>query len=305
MTMVFLRLSRRGGRRLPGLVLLLVLAAALPAAAAAADGMADLCRRLRAERRLDEAVVDRYLGRRPPVVDAGIIAKNLKQVEKKASYDYFLTRKPLEQAVAFLQENRRWLEAMEKKSPVSKELVVAIFLVESHFGRYGGRYPLLQVFTSLALCQQEPLLRRTYELLRREHPRLSYQWLQRRAARKSSWAYQQLLALLQMTDKVDIAALKGSWAGAFGVPQFIPTSFLQYGVDGDGDGTIDLYNYRDAAASVMHYLARHGWRPGLAPERQRQVIMTYNHSRLYADTILAIRDRLRRTAGRASAARPS
>ncbi|MBN2331544.1 MAG: lytic murein transglycosylase [Deltaproteobacteria bacterium] len=254
--------------------------------------MDGLINRLQAEKDIDSRLIHKYLVVNPVVLDHAIIAKNLKQVEKKASYDYFLTDKPLQLARNFLDQNHDWLTKMETGSPVPKELVVAIFLLESHFGRYDGRYPLLQVFASLSLCDQEPVLQQTYDLLCQSYPQLDYQWLVKRATRKSSWAYGQLKALLQMGEKVDVAELKGSWAGAFGIPQFIPASLLSYGVDGNGDGRIDLYDYHDAAASVVNYLERHGWQPHMTADQEEKIIWSYNHSALYVKTILAIRNHL-------------
>ncbi len=252
-----------------------------------------LADRLAREKDVDPQVVERFLRVPGLTADPAIVAKNLKQVERQASYDYFLRPKPLTLAREFLKSNLSWLEKMEERFAVPKELVAAIFLVESHYGTNGGKYPLLRVFVSLSLCDREPLLRQTYSLLKKQYPDMDYQWLAGRAARKSSWAYGQLKALLKMRDKVDIVHLKGSWAGAFGIPQFIPTSFLAYAVDGNGDGRIDLYLYQDAAASVMNYLRRHGWRGKMSPKKEEKVIWSYNHSKLYVSTILKIRDRLR------------
>ncbi len=251
-----------------------------------------LANRLSAEKDIDPQAVKHYLIETNLVVDPAIVAKNLKQVEKQASYDYFLSEKSLNLAQKFLKNNASWLKKMECRFSVPKELVAAIFLVESHFGNNKGRYPLLKVFTSLSLCDQEPLLHQTYELLKQSYPEIDYQWLARRAARKSSWAYGQLKALLKMRKKVDISQLKGSWAGAFGIPQFIPSSFLSYAADGNTDGIIDLYLYQDAAASVMNYLSRHGWKGKMTAAKEKKAIWSYNHSRLYVRTILAIRDQL-------------
>jgi len=254
--------------------------------------MSVLVNRLGAEKDIDPQIVERYLIESSLVIDPAIVAKNLKQVEKQASYDYFLTEKPLNLALEFLKNNASWLKKMESRFSVPKEVVAAIFLVESHFGTNGGRYPLLKVFTSLSLCDQEPLLRQTYDLLKQSYPDMDYRWLAKRAARKSYWAYGQLKALLKMRRKIDIAQLKGSWAGAFGIPQFIPSSFLSYAVDGNDDGIVDLYLYQDAAASVMNYLNRHGWKGKMTPEKEEKTIWSYNHSKLYVSTILSIRDQL-------------
>lgn len=276
-------------------VLLLLVLFPISVQVTLASGQTDvtaLANRLGAEKGIEPQVAERYLIKTGLVIDPAIVAKNLKQVERQASYDYFLTEKPLNLALDFLKNNSSWLDKMEQQFSVSKELVAAIFLLESHFGTNGGRYSLLKVFTSLSLCDQEPLLRRTYNLLKQSYPEIDYQWLAKRAARKSSWAYGQLKALLKMRQRVNIAQLKGSWAGAFGIPQFIPSSFLSYAVDGNDDGTIDLYLYQDAAASVMNYLSRHGWKGKMTSEKEEKVIWSYNHSKLYVQTILAIRDQL-------------
>lgn len=263
-----------------------------PVFASGKTAVSILASRLGKEKGIDLQVFNRYVAESGLVVDPAIAAKNLKQVERQASYDYFLHEKPLNLARKFLRDNASWLKKMERHFAVSKELVAAIFLVESHFGTNGGRYPLLQVFTTLSLCDQEPLLHQTYNLLKKSYPDMRYQWLAKRAARKSSWAYGQLISLLKMRQKINIAQLKGSWAGAFGIPQFIPSSFLAYAVDGNNDGTIDLYLYQDAAASVMNYLSRHGWKGKMSPEKEEKAIWSYNHSKLYVHTILAIRDHL-------------
>ncbi|MBN2232189.1 MAG: lytic murein transglycosylase [Deltaproteobacteria bacterium] len=274
------------------LALLLFIAASVPVRAENAP-VAKLAARLQQEPELDPAVVDRLFG---PVVSVNIelIAKNLKQVEYKASYDRFLEPGRLDRARNFLDRHGDWLARLERNSPVPRELVAAIFLVESHVGEYRGTWPLLEVFTSLAVCNREPFFQETYRLLRKTYPDLDRDWLRRRADRKADWAYGQLRALLAMHGVIDVDEVKGSWAGAFGVPQFIPSSYHRYGMDGNGDGRIDLYDFTDAAASVMHYLEAHGWRRDLPRERQEDVLYAYNHSRLYCRTILAIRDALSR-----------
>ena len=78
---------------------------------------------------------------------------------------------------------------------------------------------------------------------------------------------EQLIAALKIVSQghIGLHAMKGSWAGAMGQCQFIPTSFLAYAADGDGDGRMDIWtNKADVFASIANYLRRVGWRPGLA-----------------------------------------
>ncbi|HWR98845.1 MAG TPA: lytic murein transglycosylase, partial [Candidatus Methanoperedens sp.] len=93
-------------------------------------------------------------------------------------------------------------------------------------------------------------------------------------------------------EKLDLPALEGSWAGAFGMSQFIPSSYWGYAVDGNGDGRADLYTVADAAFSVGNYLRSFGWRQGLTEEQRRGVVRRYNNSELYAATVLEVAARL-------------
>ena len=85
---------------------------------------------------------------------------------------------------------------------------------------------------------------------------------------------------------VDPLEIRGSGSGAFGIPQFLPRSYLWFGVDGDADGRVSLYDAEDAIPSCANYLQHYGWRPGLSHTAQRNVIWGYNHSDAYIDTVL-------------------
>ena len=86
----------------------------------------------------------------------------------------------------------------------------------------------------------------------------------------------------------DPTTIPGSYAGALGIPQFMPSSILGYAKDGNKDGKIDMLNHEDAMASVANYLKRNGWRPGLSEEKAKKVVYSYNHSKYYVATILKI-----------------
>ena len=101
-----------------------------------------------------------------------------------------------------------------------------------------------------------------------------------------NWAYTELRSLLIMAHKfkLDIHTLHGSWAGAFGLCQFIPSSYIRLARDGNKDKIIDLYNLDDALASTAHYLKK----SGLTPNNRntiRHAIYLYNHSTEYVDIV--------------------
>ena len=106
--------------------------------------------------------------------------------------------------------------------------------------------------------------------------------------RRSDWAEKELVSLFILGKKNAIhpLSIKGSWAGAFGLCQFIPSSFLTYGVDGNGDGVVNLFQFADAMASVANYLRANGWE-NHNPAKARKAIFAYNHCDNYVQAVMA------------------
>jgi membrane-bound lytic murein transglycosylase B len=94
-------------------------------------------------------------------------------------------------------------------------------------------------------------------------------------------------------DNLDPLGIRGSIYGAIGLCQFMPSNVFAYGVDADQDGRIDPFTKADALHSIANYLRGHGWRPGLNREGQHSVIFDYNHSTVYANTVLAVAEKLK------------
>lgn len=161
--------------------------------------------------------------------------------ESKPWYAYrkiFITRERIRGGVQFWQENADVIAKIAKKYQVSPEIIVAIVGVETRYGRHKGNYPVLDSLATLAFAYP---------------PR----------ARFFKSELEQYL-LMTREEKLDPLEQKGSYAGAMGMPQFISSSFRNYAVDFDGDGTRDLWgNVADALGSVGNYFKRHGWVAGL------------------------------------------
>jgi membrane-bound lytic murein transglycosylase B len=81
-------------------------------------------------------------------------------------------------------------------------------------------------------------------------------------------------------------SVTGSYAGAVGIAQFMPSNILLHGQDGNQDGHIDLFDHADAITSIASYLKYYGWQPGMTGEPAGKVIYHYNRSPYYVDTIL-------------------
>ncbi|WP_083960784.1 lytic murein transglycosylase [Thermodesulfobacterium hveragerdense] len=223
-----------------------------------------------------------------------LMIKRLTWKEAKLPYHQFLEDQRVERAKNFLKENLEFLENLEKTFEVDKEVIVAIFLVETNLGQNTGKFPVLNVFFSLTLSGNKDLLKNfVYD----ETISLDEERNSNIIAKRSSWAYDELLYFLTICyqNKWDPFSIKGSIFGAFGYPQFVPKSYVIYGYDWDQDGKVDLFNMEDALASIANYLKKEGYTFNGTIEQKKTVIMKYNLSEPYANTVLAIAERLKKT----------
>ena len=154
-------------------------------------------------------------------------------------WDYLaalVDRQRVDDGRAMLRQHRDLLDRVSAQYGVDPSTIVAVWGVESDYGRVSGKRPLLQSLATLS-C----------------------------AGRRQAFFRSELLALLKLIDRGDLQAqgLTGSWAGAFGHTQFMPSTYARIAVDGDGDGRRDLVgSVPDALASTANYLKRAGWRSG-------------------------------------------
>lgn len=168
-----------------------------------------------------------------------VVSADRKQPEQNkmiwAYLDSAVSADRIQQGRAKLAEYRPLLQQLENQTGVGAPYIVAIWGMESAYGKNTGNIDLIQALSTLA-----------YE------------------GRRRDFAEQQLIALLQLIERGDVRwdELRGSWAGGMGHTQFIPTTFLQYGTDGNGDGRRDPWQIEDALASTANYLGKSGWQRG-------------------------------------------
>lgn len=149
----------------------------------------------------------------------------------------FLTTQRIEGGVAFWAQHAAALQRAQKRFGVPPEVVVAILGVETLYGRHTGKYRVMDALSTLAF----------------NYPQ------------RADFFRGELKSFLLLTRQqhVDPLSVTGSYAGAMGVPQFIASSYLAYGVDFNGDGRKDLWHDPvDAIGSVANYLSEHGWEAG-------------------------------------------
>ncbi len=185
----------------------------------------------------------------------------------------------------------------EARFGVPPQVVVAILSVETRLGSYLGQSPACNVLASQAVLDTPAgldRLRAVWPATRRNEVGSSRN--RERFSKRARWARGELAALLRLSEQAGRSpfAWRGSPAGALGLPQFMPSNVQAYGKDGDQDGRVDLFAPPDAIASVANYLRRNGWHPGLSHERQVAVVLTYNNSRPYAETVLELAGRVAR-----------
>jgi membrane-bound lytic murein transglycosylase B len=172
----------------------------------------------------------------PPIIEA--ISRPAERVRPWHEYrKIFITDERISAGAEFWRQHREQLERVAAETGVPEEMLVGIIGVETYYGRILGRYRVLDALATLAF----------------EYPP------------RSAFFSKELEQFILLADEQDlgIAGPVGSYAGAMGLPQFIPSSYRAYAVDGDGDGRVDLWESKeDILASVANYFRAHGWRPG-------------------------------------------
>jgi membrane-bound lytic murein transglycosylase B len=211
-----------------------------PAAGAATPEFDRWLAALREEARaggISEATLDETLAGLEPV--ARIIELDRNQVERRIDFRTYRERVLSPDRVArgreLYKEHRELLDRVAADYGVQPRFIVALWGIESTYGTYKGQHPVVASLATLAFD-----------------------------GRRASFFRGELLQALRIVDAGDIAAaeMTGSWAGAMGQSQFMPSSYQAYAVDYDGDGRRDIWgSLPDVFASIANYLARAGWNP--------------------------------------------
>ncbi len=272
-----------------------VLALGPPAAAAPAQGLTPeelepLLTALHAEGFAREDLNRIFLDQRLQKIDR-VVTFNVFNPDSADIYEQFLSPFAIKLAKGFRNRHLTELKQVEARFGVWKEVIVAILLVETQFGTAALRYRPLEVFTTLIVDASPAAVERHYQRLKPAYPQLERAFLEERLRKKAQWAYGELVALLSMHDLQrvdDLYNIKGSYAGAFGWPQFLPSSYLSWAVDGNRDRRIDLDNPSDAMASIANFLKVHGWRRNAPAEDNMRAVWEYNHSTHYVRTIFSV-----------------
>ena len=194
--------------------------------------------------------------------------------------------------IQFIQDNRVAFENAERKYAVPSYIAVSLLFVETRLGTVLADVPENAFFTlaSMAVSKEPSSISIWLNKLKNYHKHID--WIRSTMLKRADWAYNEVKALVQYMMKYNInpSTIPSSIYGAVGLCQFMPSNIFIYGEDGNGDGLIDLFNVQDAVASLSKYLFMHGWRSSSTSAQQHKCLMAYNHSKTYANTILALGD---------------
>jgi lytic murein transglycosylase len=217
--------------------------------------------------------------------DASVIRLDRSQHSFGLSFEAFYARRVdralLERGRALMRTHRATLERVEKRFGVPGSVLIAIWGLETNYGRdSSGHFSILRSLATLAYdCRRQPFFTA------------------------------QLLDALRIIERGDLrpAELRGGWAGEIGQMQFLPSVYLKYAVDFDGDGRRDLeHSVPDMLASTANFLLAHGWQARRSWEPgspNYAALAAWNKAEVYQRTIAVVAEKLREPEGREGAAR--
>lgn len=189
-----------------------------------------------------------------------VIVSDRKQPEFVSTFWDYITRaisqRRIVQGRDMLRQHRRILNKIAEKYAVPPHYIIAFWGLETNYGTYQGGIDTLNALTTLA-----------YD------------------ARRRTFFTKELIAFLKIMQQEQAPFYQGSWAGAFGHFQFMPTTFQAYAVDFDGDGKRDVVNsLPDAFASAANYLSRMGWQKNMRWGREVRLTQPLNWNDIHAPT---------------------
>jgi membrane-bound lytic murein transglycosylase B len=208
---------------------------------------------------------DSFLPWYPKIVDKFKKPKGGKNYLKKLSDENseLFSKASIKAGKDFLQQHYQSLYSTEKKYGVNKEIIVAIIRIESVFGKYCGEYYVFSVFNSI-ICSPDA------------------------SDRFKNWAKKELVDFLIICreNNLNLTEIKGSYAGAIGFPQFLPSSYRKFAIDADNDSLVNLFDWDDTFASIANYLKLAGWRRNTSLETKKNAIYAYNHNNYYVLAVI-------------------
>jgi membrane-bound lytic murein transglycosylase B len=205
-----------------------------------------------------------------------------------------VTDEAIASSKSFLKEHEKEFDKAESLFGVKREVIAALLWVETRHGNVTGNFLVPSVYASLIIADTKRS--RNYLIREAKKDRLPATLtlkdvknkIKSRTTRKVKWAIEELRVLekIFLAKKQDLRELKGSFAGAFGIPQFLPSSYQRLAYTDRPDAKPNLDKTGDAILSVANYLKKNGWNE--TSEAQHKAIYSYNNSTDYVEAILEL-----------------
>jgi membrane-bound lytic murein transglycosylase B len=211
-----------------------------------------------------------------------------------------VTPKAVERTALFIKENQVAFDQAETRYDVPADVISSLLWIETRHGEDTGTFHTVSVYLHLLQTKRGVNVEKLTKLAllknketKKYKPKELRTVMLERTKKKADWAQEQLIALASLRKKkhVDVKSLRGSYAGAFGLPQFIPSSYRDFAAAQKAKAVPNLTKAGDAIMSVARYLAESGW-SNKDSKAKVAALMKYNNSRDYADGILRISQRV-------------
>ena len=208
--------------------------------------------------------------------------------ESERIYTQFLEPERIQRARKYLAEHKLFFRSANVQFQIPPEVIAAIILIETDLGNFTGNHAILPRLARLANAATPTNIVENYDRLIAEGEDVTFQQVEERA----SYLFRLFLPEVEATVRIarhrefDPLHIRGSYAGAFGYAQFLPTSFERFAVDGNNDGVTSLFQHPDAILSVARFLSYH--ESEVHEAALRKAIRRYNNSAPYVEAVLSV-----------------
>ncbi len=201
---------------------------------------------------------------------------------------YGVDQKYIDLGRQFMKDRKDTFTLIETQYQVPAEAITAILIIESKLGRDYERYHVFNAYLNLAACIDPDFLEGFIQRNKDRLPGIDTDRTRMTAITKGEWALREIKEIVRLSDEIDMDPLefKGSYAGAIGPAQFIPSSVINYFKDGNSDGIRDPFAMEDAMASIANYLNKGGWSED--ETSRKNAVWSYNHHDYYVKTVMGI-----------------
>ena len=227
-----------------------------------------------------------------------IVETNVLGFLGRADYTGHYSAQAIKHCQKFMKRYAAKLGRVQKAYGVPKEVITALLWVETKFGILLGRHNVMHVYFSMIQSDHPDVMKKTLQVLSEKVDEVAAKENRQktidRSYAKANWALRELKSLHEIYKRraKDVQNLKGSTAGAFGIPQFIPSSYLQWARPLMKSGNPNLFQMEHAIQSVGFYLKANGWDSSNS-DSQQAALFHYNRAQGYVDVILKIAGELK------------